>query len=263
MNLLNKIVQNKKRQVKDLRLKKPIAALTDMEFFESETVSLKQSIIRSSGVIAEFKRRSPSHGDFEVPALEKTIQLYSDQRVAGISVLTDETYFGGSALDLLASRKQTQLPILRKDFVIDEYQIFEAKAHGADAILLIAEVLDDYYSEHLAFIAKSIGLEVLTEFHSIDQLSKLNEFVDIIGVNNRNLDTLATSLETSFEFITKLPFDAVKISESGIKSACDIFRLADSGYDGFLIGESILKDPNLVSTLELAGKSIKNISYES
>ena len=241
MNILNEIIENKKLRIEEARKRISVNELTGTDLFNREAVSLKQSILNGSGIIAEFKRRSPSFGDFPENSLEQTVRTYDHNGVSGISVLTDENYFGGSCLDLAAARELTNLPILRKDFIIDEYQLFEAKAFGADAILLIAGVLDHYYAEQLALMAKSIGLEVLMEFHSEEELSKFNSNVDVAGVNNRNLDTLDTCIETSYRLFSSLPNEVVKISESGIRSRREMKKLRKVGYDGFLIGESFLK----------------------
>jgi indole-3-glycerol phosphate synthase len=249
MKILERIIENKREQIELSRKRLPIPNLTKLKNFDRDCISLSESIKSGNGILAEFKRRSPSHGAFANAKLEESIELYNSESISGISVLTDENYFGGSVLDLAAARELTSLPILRKDFIFDEYQLFEAKAYGADAILLVATILDNYYAEQLSLIAKSIGLEVLMEVHSAGELSKLNENVDIVGVNNRNLDTLQTNVKTSVDLIDKLPFKVTKISESGIRSNREIRKLRELGYDGFLIGESILIKPRLLKSL--------------
>ena len=162
--------------------------------------------------------------------------------VSALSILTDQHFFKGQVEDLKAARKYG-VPILRKDFIIDEFQLFEAKAFGADAVLLIAEVLDSYHVKYLCQIAQSLNLEVLVEFHSEKELFKVPSSADIIGINNRNLDTLETSIENCKTLLPYLPLNAFKIAESGIKSLDEIEELYELGFNGCLIGESLLKEP--------------------
>jgi len=242
MNFLEKIVAEKHKEVKRRREIASVNSLTEMELFSRETISFSDSIKSGSGIVAEFKRMSPSAGPFNRDGnLEDTLAFYQSHSVSGYSILTDKEKFGGELIDLAHAREVVTGPILRKDFIVDEYQIFEAKAFGADAILLIADALDEFHCENLTVVAKSLGLEVLMEFHSKEELRKINDNVDVIGVNNRNLKTLKTDVQTSVDLIKYLPFDKVKISESGINNPSQIKTLLDVGYDGFLMGEYLLK----------------------
>jgi indole-3-glycerol phosphate synthase len=200
----------------------------------------------SSGIIAEFKKKSPSKGDINSGADIIDITLnYTEAGVAGISVLTDDEFFGGSLEDLSAAReKNPETPILRKDFIIDEYQVLEAKAYGADLILLIAANLEEKLAEILAKKAKTLGMEVLMEVHNAKELKKVNDFVDIVGVNNRDLKTFKTDVETSVKLSGLIPHRYVKISESGIEDAETIQLLKNKGFKGFLIGETFMKTEN-------------------
>jgi len=242
MNFLEKIIAEKHKEVKYRREVTSVKNLTRMELFKRETISFSESIKNGSGIVAEFKRMSPSAGRFNLDGnLEEVLSFYQSNGVSGYSILTDNKNFGGHLIDLTQAREIVSGPVLRKDFIVDEYQLFEAKAFGADAILLIADALDEFHCENLAIVAKSLGLEVLMEFHSKEELNKINDNVDVIGINNRNLKTLKTDIQTSIDLIKYLPFDRVKISESGICNPSQIKALLDVGYDGFLMGEYLLK----------------------
>ncbi len=249
MNILNEIVASKKIEIEKQRALIPVSELVKFPLFNRKCISLVNAIKDGTGIIAEYKRKSPSAGELSTKSIEEVVHAYGILDVSGISVLTDEKYFGGSISDVTKTRVNTNAPILRKEFIIDEYQLFEAKAYGADAVLLIASILDDYHAKYLTSIASSIGLEVLMEFHTKEELSKLNEDVDIVGINNRNLDTLQTNIQTSIELRKYLPYNKVCISESGIKSKEDIHELRTMGYDGFLIGQSILENGALLRDL--------------
>lgn len=256
MNFLEKIVAEKHKEVKSRREINSVKHLTEMELFSRETISFSESIKNGSGIVAEFKRMSPSAGPFNLEGnLEDTLSFYESNGVSGYSILTDKEKFGGELIDLTHARLIIDGPVLRKDFIVDEYQLFEAKAFGADAILLIADALDEFHCENLTIVAKSLGLEVLMEFHSKEELCKLNDDVDVIGINNRNLKILKTDVQTSIDLIKYLPFDKVKISESGINSPSQIKTLLEVGYDGFLMGEYLLK-----SKAENGLKDIVNMS---
>jgi indole-3-glycerol phosphate synthase len=200
----------------------------------------------SSGIIAEFKQKSPSKGEINFGVkVEEVTKDYAKAGAAGISVLTDFEYFGGSLENLIKARETNpEIPILRKDFMIDKYQIFEAKANGADVILLIAACLEKAQSETLAKEAKTLGMEVLLEVHNADELEKVNDFVDIVGVNNRDLKTFKMDVETSIRLSKLIPDKFVKISESGLDSAKTILYLNENGFKGFLIGETFMKTEN-------------------
>lgn len=199
----------------------------------------------TAGIIAEFKRRSPSKGWIHRDADPAAIAPgYEDGGAAAMSVLTDGKYFGGSLGDLAAVRSKVRMPILRKDFTIDEYQLHQAKACGADAVLLIAAAISEAECRRLARIAHGLGLETLLEVHSDGELSYISDDIDVVGVNNRNLGTFHTDLAASEYLAPKLPRSLTRISESGIKSPADIVRLQMLGYRGFLVGELLMRDGN-------------------
>jgi indole-3-glycerol phosphate synthase len=253
MNILNQVIASKKREV---ALKKSVISINQLEstdLFNSKTNSLSKSIINSPfGIIAEHKRRSPSKGTINHSlAVEEVVKGYENAGASGISVLTDSQYFGGSLEDLVLARAAVRTPLLRKEFIIDEYQILEAKASGADAILLIAAVLTREEIKLLSEFAHSIALEVLLEIHNQEELAKsIMPSLDIIGVNNRNLKTFEVSLRNSMDLVTQIPEDFVKISESGLSTAEDVKLLQSHGFQGFLIGETFMKTTNPGAALE-------------
>lgn len=240
MTILDKIIAHKQQEVARRRELYPVKLLEQSIYFETPVVSLKKYLLREdkSGVIAEFKRRSPSKGDINPHASVERVSIgYMQAGASALSILTDEHFFGGRKADLTEARKFNFCPILRKDFTIDEYQVIEAKSIGADAILLIAECLDRDRLQSLAKTAKDLGLEVVLEVHSAEQLEKYNEFVDLIGVNNRNLKDFSVSIATSLELFDSLPEEVVKVSESGLNDPNAVVELHRVGYRGFLIGE--------------------------
>jgi indole-3-glycerol phosphate synthase len=210
----------------------------------SPTFSLRESLQQKPfGIIAEFKRRSPSKGLINGNASPTEVALgYEQAGVAAISVLTDTTFFGGTPDDLAEVRKAVRIPVLRKDFTVDTYQITEAKAWGADVVLLIAAALEPMHLQDLAAFAKDIGLEVLLEVHSEEELdSHFCDEVDVVGVNNRNLKTFEVNIDTSLALLPLLPTDRPCISESGITNPLTLNMLKKAGYQGFLIGESFMR----------------------
>ncbi len=245
MNILNDIIAQKRIEVKDRKEVNPIISLERSIYFETPCISLSEYIKRSDkcGIIAEFKRKSPSKPNINLYADPKEVSIgYMQSGASAISVLTDELFFGGSSKDLTTVRTYNYAPILRKEFIIDEYQIIEAKSIGADAILLIAEILSKEQINELAKFAQTLGLEVLLELHSKNQLDKITSKINIVGVNNRNLDTFETDIQFSLDLLDQLPKEKVLISESGIKSATEAAQLKKAGYDGFLIGEQFMKN---------------------
>lgn len=253
MNILDKIVADKRIEV-DLRKSLiPIKQLEQSVLFERQTISLANKLRQSqSGIIAEHKRRSPSKS-----VINQNLNVfdvakgYENAGVCGMSVLTDGKYFGGSLDDLLTARACCNLPLLRKEFIIDEYQILEAKAYGADVILLIAAILTREEIKQFSEFAKGLNLDVLLEVHNEEELHKsIMPSLDMLGVNNRNLKTFDVSLETSKSLSILIPNDFVKVSESGISNIEAIKALKPFGYKGFLIGENFMKTDN-------AGESAK------
>lgn len=247
MNILSKIVKHKIAEVDERKSLYPVKLLERSPYFETETVSLKKYILRTdkSGIIAEFKTKSPSKGDINPYAnVEKISVEYMQAGASALSVLTDAKFFGGSFENLKKARTFNYCPILQKDFILDEYQLIEAKSIGADAILLIASILDDSKIKKLTNLAKSLHLEILFEVHEINELQKLNDTIEIVGVNNRNLENFETSINQSIELSEYIPSQLVKVAESGIKNINDVLKLKQYGYQGFLIGESFMKTNN-------------------
>jgi indole-3-glycerol phosphate synthase len=249
--ILDQILALKRAEVAQLRSQQSYKDFEQGEYFQSPTRSIRKKIKDSEfGIIAEIKRKSPSAGVLLAsPNLPELARMYEEGGAIAISCLTDTPYFGGRREDLSDLRKSCALPLLRKDFILDEIQLFEAKAYGADAVLLIAEALDEALALHLTIVAQQLGLEVLMEFHSQRFLAHNNDQVDIIGVNNRDLHLQQSDLETSFRLAPFLPTDIPCISESGIRSASELSKLRDYGYRGALIGESILRGKNPMETL--------------
>jgi indole-3-glycerol phosphate synthase len=245
MNILEKIIETKKTEVASQKLAVRVEHLERHPRFNRTCNSLKKNLLRpgSSGIIAEFKQKSPSKGEINFKVkVEEVTNAYAKAGAAGISVLTDYVYFGGSLENLVKTRETNpDIPILRKDFIIDTYQLVEAKAYGADVILLIAACLEKVQAEILAKKAKELGMEVLMEVHNAEELEKVNAFVDIVGVNNRDLKSFTMDIETSVRLSKLIPDKFVKISESGLDSAETIHYLRENGFKGFLIGETFMK----------------------
>lgn len=247
--ILDTIIAAKRKEIDKY---KPLSSIErfrkDGFFWEFTNRSLKQSLLaaNSTGIIAEFKRKSPSKGWFKPKELEAepVVVPYNHLGAAGISVLTDQEFFGGDLDDLIQTKIITEVPVLRKDFIIDEWQIAESKAFGADVILLIAACLSPAEVKHLAGFAKSIGLEVLLEVHNEKELQHDCEEVDMIGVNNRNLQTFEVDINTSLALIEKIPKGKPAVAESGLVNPETIVTLRQAGFKGFLIGEAFMKEPD-------------------
>ena len=262
MKILDKIVEDKKIEINKLLSNSSISKLENSHLFSRKCISLKESIKNNnSGIICEFKRRSPSNQNINyISSLSDVVSGYEEAGAAGLSILTNKKYFDGDTQDIIDIRDISNLPILRKEFIISEYQVIEAKSIGSDAILLIASILSEEEIIGYSSLAKSIGLEVLLEIHSEDELYKISgDDIDIVGVNNRNLDTLEIDLNNSIELYGKIPSKFVKISESGISEVESILKLKELGYNGFLIGEKFMKTNN---PMESAYDFIKKIENE-
>ena len=246
MNILNEIIAHKKKEVEINILRKPIKELEKSSLFERKTNSLKEAVQDKSkfGIIAEIKRKSPSKGIINSNvSVEKISKGYESAGASAISVLTDVNYFGGSNDDLKCVRSLVDIPVLRKDFIVDEYQLFEAKSIGADAILLIAGALPVKRLQILSDFASSLGLEVLLEVHNEDEIESTKEVdCDLIGVNNRDLQTFTLSVDVSRRLFEKLPYGKAAISESGIEKPEIIHELRNIGYSGFLIGQYFMQE---------------------
>lgn len=246
MNILETIIEYKKSEVRSRKSQFQTAELEKRILFSRPVLSLKDSLLdpTKTGIIGEFKRRSPSKGiiNDKVDVVEVT-KGYAENGASCLSVLTDEKFFGGSDQDLLSARVN-RIPILRKDFIIDEYQVIEAKSIGADVILLIAACLSPAEVKRLAATAKGIGLEVLLELHAEEELEHICDHTNIIGINNRNLKTFDVDIERSLRMAEQIPLSKLKIAESGISTVEDIFLFKRHGFHGFLIGENFMKAPD-------------------
>lgn len=262
MTILEQITENKRKEVE---MAASIASISDLErssMFRSSTQSLVSSLKAPGkcGIIAEFKRRSPSKGVINNTAIVTDVTNgYFNEGASAISILTDNRYFGGANADLIKARHNTSFPILRKDFTVTEYQVIEARAIGADAILLIAAILTGDEVRNLAKLARSVGMETLLEIHSHDELEKINEYVDMVGVNNRDLKTFKVDIEISERLCNEIPDRFVKISESGISQPEHIRQLKAAGYDGFLIGERFMATSDPVGAFSSFVKSLKEL----
>lgn len=246
MNILDKIIADKKTEVALKKKMLPVEAWQSFPHYREKRFSLRESLLKknSTGIIAEFKRKSPSKGIINDKAELKNVVSAYEPGSAGISVLTDEKYFGGTNDDLLETRNIVSVPILRKDFIIDEYQLYEARSIGADVILLIAACLSKEEVRQLAAAAKKLELEVLLEIHDAQELDHICDNVDMVGVNNRNLKTFEVDINTSLKLIQKIPADKIAVAESGISNTDTIIILKEAGFKGFLIGENFMKQPD-------------------
>lgn len=243
-NILDDIVAQRKNAVRDLKAIVPVRIWEEMPLFGREGRSLEKNLHNEemTGIIAEFKRASPSKGMINDKAvLEKVLHTYEMEGASGISILTEPLFFKGSNDDILNAAMFLNTPVLRKDFIIDEYQVIESKAIGADVILLIAACLQPREVKRLALLAKQTGLEVILEIHHEKELDHICDEVDMVGINNRDLKTFEVSIDTSLKLINKIPTGRPAIAESGIKDAETIVTLKHAGFKGFLIGEMFMK----------------------
>jgi indole-3-glycerol phosphate synthase len=247
MTILDQIIKDKAEEVANNKKCITIGQLKEYLGYRRQTVSIKHRLAQAQvpGIIAEHKRKSPSKGIINKNVqLEEVVLGYQQAGVQAISILTDYKYFMGNTQDVVNARGIVDIPILRKEFMIDDYQVYEAKAIGADFILLIAACLSKMQSEHLAGVAKEIGLEVLIEIHTEKELKAIPNNVDMVGVNNRDLKTFEVDILTSVNLADGIPDQFVKISESGISDIGPIQLLWKHGYKGFLIGENFMKAEN-------------------
>ncbi|SDT93134.1 indole-3-glycerol phosphate synthase [Polaribacter sp. Hel1_33_78] len=249
MTILDKIIAFKKKEIAKIKADVPVKKLVESPLFKREVISLKKSLLEvgSTGIIAEFKRQSPSKGIInDTATIAEVTNGYLDANIAAQSILTDTSFFGGTMADLMEARIiNQQKPILRKDFIVDGFQIVEAKAIGADVILLIASCLTSEELKNYGNLATDFGMEVLYEVHSQQDLDKINDLDNkIIGINNRNLKTFKVDLDNSIKLADQIPDTSVKISESGISDPRIIMGLKEYGFQGFLIGENFMKEEN-------------------
>lgn len=254
MNILDKIVARKIQEVAEAKSKTSIQQLEKQGYFSRNTYSLKTFLLDSTktGIIAEYKRKSPSKGVINnFSTVQEVTTGYAQAGASALSVLTDIDFFMGSPDDVVAARAVNDIPILRKEFMIDEYQIIEAKALGADIILLIAAILTPLQIKQFAQLAQSLGLSTLLEVHNGEELERsLNPYLDVIGVNNRNLKDFSVSVNTSLELAPLIPKEFLKISESAISDIATINVLKQAGFNGFLIGENFMKTQNPGKAME-------------
>ena len=258
-NILAKIVDHKKIEVAERKGQLSVAQLEAMPLFTSQSRSLKSNLMNPAltGIIAEFKRQSPSKGVInDTASVADVSNAYTQFGAAGISVLTDSSFFGGTIDDLSVAVKNP-IPVLRKEFIIDEFQLIEAKAFGASVILLIAACLNPSSTNALAKFAKSLGLEVLLEIHDKDELGHISEAVDFVGINNRSLKSFEVNIEHSLQLKNQLPKNLLSIAESGIYSVETFKLLKKEGFDGFLMGEYFMKQAHPAAAFEAFVKSIK------
>jgi indole-3-glycerol phosphate synthase len=263
MTILDQILSHKRKEIEEARALYPVKLLEKSVYFKASTVSLKKYLVRPDlhGVIAEFKRRSPSRGminEFADPS--KVCLGYMQAGASALSVLTESKYFGGSPEDLIAARNMNFCPVLRKDFVLDEYQVIESRSIGADAILLIAGVLGKEELKSLSGLARSLGMEVLFEIHRPGEMDLLPAEAEIIGVNSRNLASLSVDRESIMDMAGQLPASVVKVAESGIDSPEALLQLRRAGYQGFLIGEHFMKEANPADTCRQFIRKVKVLS---
>ncbi|WP_106916383.1 indole-3-glycerol phosphate synthase TrpC [Chryseobacterium aurantiacum] len=251
MTILDKIIERKKEEIKVSKSKISIDELKNSRFFDRKTYSLKESIKNRNGIIAEFKRQSPSKGiiNNNVSPLDVT-SAYEQFGASGISILTDKDFFGGSFDDILEVRNQIQIPVLRKDFMVDEYQFYEAKNMGADVILLIASCLSPNQVQEFTELAHELDLEVLLEIHTEEELKHFNSKIDLVGINNRNLKDFKVDLQHSVQLKDQLPKNTLSIAESGIYTIEDFKYLKEKGFDGFLMGEYFMRNTDPAKAFE-------------
>lgn len=246
MNILETIVAKKKIEVAESKRTTKLSDLENRPFFKKPTLSFKEFILdaNKTGIVAEFKRKSPSKGVInDISTVEEVTGDYVKYGASGLSILTDEDFFGGNLEDLTKARIN-EIPVLRKEFIIDEFQLLESKAYGADVILLIAACLSKQEVKTLSAFAKNTGLNVLLEIHNEQELEHICEEVDVVGINNRDLKSFKVDINHSIELSKKIPSDKIKISESGIDDVKTILLLKQHGFKGFLMGEKFMKMPN-------------------
>ncbi len=261
MTILDTIIASKRKEVSERKKLVSISDLENAAFFQRPVISLKESILDpgKTGIIAEFKRRSPSRGMINRHSpVDKVTMAYTAAGASALSILTDEEFFGGSTADLLQARVNN-IPILRKDFIIDEYQVFEARSMGADVILLIASCLTKNEVRNLGAIAKSMSLEILLELHDDNELDHINEYTEIVGINNRNLKTFEVDMEKSIRMADRIGNAKVRVAESGISRAEDIITFRNHGFEGFLVGERFMKEEDPGEAFNTFVTSLKSL----
>jgi len=262
MKILETICQKKTQEITFNKSTYPIEKLQKSKHFNSKCYSLKDSLKNENGIIAEFKRKSPSKGIINARAdVNEITSGYEQNGASAISVLTDTCFFGALEKDFEEARSSVKIPLLRKDFIIDEYQIFETKAMGADIVLLIARILTVEKAKTLCSIAKQLGMEVLLEVHASNEIEQFLEIEpDFIGVNNRNLNSFEVNIENSIQLAKLIPNNIIKIAESGIENTTIMKTFIENGFQGFLIGEFFMKHEK---PFEKCGEFINFLSNHS
>ena len=245
MNILDKIVHHKRKELAELQQHLATKELERSPLFDLPRHSLSErlNVPGASGIIAEYKRKSPSQGIINGKAQVKTtVQGYQEAGVSGVSILTDGQFFMGEKADVEQARSILNIPILRKDFMLNEFQILEARAMGADVILLIAAILNPQEIQELASFAHSLELEVLMEVHNEEELKRsLNDHIDLVGVNNRNLKDFTVDIQTSLNLSSSIPDAFTKVAESGLSDPKEVIRLREAGFKGFLMGQRFME----------------------
>jgi indole-3-glycerol phosphate synthase len=261
MNILEKIVAVKREEVTKRKISNPVGVLEKSVFFNRHMPSFYSALAKSApSVIGEFKRKSPSRGEINPGANIREVALgYQDAGVAAMSILTDEEFFGGKNSDLQDVAGLLEIPLLRKDFIVDEYQVIEAKSIGSSAILLIASILSKKEVDKLSGIALNLELDILFEIHELIDLDKMSQNINIIGVNNRNLKSFEVSLDNSNDLFQHLPHSCLKVAESGFRTCEDVKQLFYKGYDAFLIGESFMKSEEPWKNAALFINNLKSV----
>ncbi len=247
--MLTEIVKSKREELENLKRNRKLDELKTALNRAPKIRDFKSGILDKGAInlIAEIKRRSPSIGIIRKDLdIEETSNIYQENGAKAISVLTDQQYFNGSLDDLRIAKETTSLPILRKDFIIDAYQIYESRVWGADCILLIASILEDSQLADFIALSRDLGMASIVEVHSAAEIDRaLSVSAEIIGINNRNLNDFSCDLKTTIRLVKDIPGDKVKISESGIKDSEDVKNLRESGIDAILVGEVLLKSPDI------------------
>jgi len=261
MNILERIAAAKREEVRSRKLMDPVSILEKSSFFNQNVPSFYEAMEKHvPSVIGEFKRKSPSRGDINPGASPTVVALgYQDAGIAAISVLTDEEFFGGRNSDLQEVAGLVKIPVLRKDFIVDEYQVVEAKSIGAGAILLIASILTKKEVDTFSGLALKLGMDILFEIHDLSDLDKMSQNIKIIGVNNRNLKTFDISMDNSDELYHHLPRECLKVAESGFQTSEDVIRLFKKGYDAFLIGERFMRSGDPGKSASIFMNNLKNL----